>query len=128
MPSVGGTTVLFLKGWPSPKGEVPEDITRPGVNGLAVRQTGERFQPFQLLAKADVADAAAAAVIRTTFYAFKGTLVAITDEYGLSYSNVLIEDVVMMPPKAIRRSIGGLVSGATLMTETRFTCRLTENP
>jgi hypothetical protein len=90
-----------------------QEITRPGVDGHAYRLTGRRGDPFEMTAirdfdrEVDGSSAALQAQIVSLQQAC-GTLATVLDDFGNSYSSVMILDVQLVDQKPATKSAGGM--------------------
>lgn len=116
MASIGGRTVLRLKGIIEPAtGEKLQDITRPGVDGVAYRKVGKRASRTQLTTIVDLASGNVETEI-DEYKALEGTLVTIVDEAGITWSNVAVLMVRPLPIRRVASSVGGINGGTRILT------------
>lgn len=114
MASIGGYSFITLEGGLNPgSGEQLEEITRPGVDGVAYRRIGRRGVPFRMQSLADVANAANAHSLILNYKALQGGLVTLVDETGQSWFNVMVLRVQCSQPKYVTGMSGGLTGGQT---------------
>jgi hypothetical protein len=108
MPSIGAYSFLTLKGAVDPGvGEQLEDITRPGVDGMAYRCIGRKGRPFQMDSTVDVVILTPGFVING-YQALQGTIVTIVDECGMTWTNYMVLSVEHRGTRRIRTVSGGL--------------------
>jgi hypothetical protein len=97
-PAIGTLTVGFLEGVIHVPSMEVERLERAGVDGFGARQGPTRGKPTTLKATTYVADATAAAAHILAAGALRSTLVTVSDEFGLNWTNCLIEDVRLTQP------------------------------
>lgn len=85
-----------------------EEITRPGVDGTAVREVGRRADPFEVVAMVDVNDIAAADAKADALQALQGTICGFTDAYGVNQGNVIVIRAQRVDIKKLVAASGGL--------------------
>ena len=110
MPSIGSFNFIRLRGGPNPTAEVPQEITRPNLDGHAYRKFGKRGARDLYTSTVDVATGS----IKTTidgYRALQGTLVTLTDEAGSVYNNVMVIAVNVASPFIVHNCVGGEASG-----------------
>ena len=100
MPTIGSETLVILNGFPGGLAQIPQEITRPHVDGSEFHLTGKRPEPVQLDGRVDCADAAAAAAKVTAYQALQGTIVTIVDAHGQSHATMMILKVRATPRAA----------------------------
>ena len=92
-PTIGGYEMISIQGRPAHLGESVEEITRPGADGHAWKYQGLRSEQRQLTTVSDFASAGAARAEMAGYAALKGQLVTIVDDFGQTYTDVMILDV-----------------------------------
>ena len=118
-------TVAFIRGRIPPLGMGVKEITRPGVNGHAYKQIGNRAGVADLLVEKDVSSAENAASLVTDLAAFKGTdPVTVTYNDGQSVENVQVLDVTPVSVKKVATPVGG-VQGGDWYVQVRLTVQRT---
>ena len=108
MPSIGGYSMLTIRGEFQSLGQTVEPITRPNIDGEALRIVGQRGQPFVMRSLVDVDDAAAAETEAGIYKGLQGTLVTIVDDHGQTHTNVAVLAVRVMRKRAVKTAAGGL--------------------
>lgn len=71
-----------------------EIITRPNVNGTAIRLLGLQGEPFRKTAQRDVLVSGESAFIDSIF-AQKGTLLSMVDDHNITWQGVFVMGVVL---------------------------------
>ncbi len=123
-PQVGSVEFLTL-GEPTSVAEESELITRPNVDGVAIRKAGTRGRTVILEATRDIAaaDAAALKTALDSYKALQGTTVSIITDTGVTRTNMYIQQVTI-PIGGVRKmatSSGGVEAGAgTYVAKVRF--------
>jgi hypothetical protein len=114
MPSIGGFEFITLKGEIDlGNGMQVEDVSRPGVNGVAFRLLQRRGEPFRLASTVDVANLAAANTLLLDYKEMQGTLQDVEDEHGTVWSNLMVLSVRTRQRQYTVGKSGGLVVGNT---------------
>lgn len=114
MPGIGAYNFVTLKGEINPgSGHQMEEITRPGVDGVAFRRIGRRGFPFKVQSMVDVATDSAAAALLSSYKALQGTVVSLTDETGQVWNNIVVLNVRPAGRKYVVAKSGGLDAGQT---------------
>lgn len=107
MPSIGAYDFLSLRGDLVPGNAVQvEEITRPGVGGIAYRHTGARGEPFRMVSLVDTATAAAAATLLRNYKALQGYLTTLADDTGQIWTNVMVLRVTPDQPRQVLAASG----------------------
>jgi hypothetical protein len=102
MASIGSVTFFSLKyGEPAPPGEMVENVTRPGSDGVALRQTGKRGQGFQLVGIQHHANAGAAQTHIDNCQDLQGTLQTVTLDSGNTRTEIAITNTRPREEKGI---------------------------
>jgi len=115
MASIGGNTVLFLKGVVAPKGESLEEVTRPGVSGHSFSKMGERSSVITVETLIDLTSASARNTMITTYRALVGTAVTVVDDFSKSTTGVIVHDVQEISSKMGASAVGGINGGKVLL-------------
>ena len=91
-----------------------EEITRPFVDGIALRRMGVRGQPFyfNLIVPVDNTEDLVDKITATK--AFVGKIVTVTDDLGIEIENLAITSV-QETYQPISRAVGSPYSGATIL-------------
>ena len=111
MASIGGFNFIRLRGGIHPVAEVPQEITRPNVDGHAFRRFGKRGMSSLWESVVDLTQANVSTTI-AGYRALQGTLVTLVDEAGDSYTNVMVRSVRIGSVFAVTKAVGGLASGS----------------
>lgn len=117
MPSINSIPFISLRGLVQPVMMAMEDVSRPGVDGHAYRHMALRSPPFEMLGIVDCDDFPAARSLIETLSELQGFTVTVVDDFGTTFSNVM---VLRVEPDQIRPAlvaVGGVSSGkAALLT------------
>lgn len=111
---VGALQFLTVKRPTAPPAEVPEDITRPNVDGVAFRKTGQRGETYQLIATVDLVTSANVKAMIDAAAALCGTVVTIIDDIrdgsgnGTSWTLQLIHAFRVVTSHRIEGAVGGI--------------------
>lgn len=130
MPSIGAITVDVMRGRPAPMGESTAEITRPGVDGVAIRKTGQRSAPATIRTVKGIAAGTSGADLKTHIEACRalmGTLVTVTDGFGIAWTNVLIKDV-QIEEEAALLIVGAAAASPDTVVRHTWTVQATEIP
>jgi hypothetical protein len=112
--SIGGITVIALKeGDLDPAGITVEDITRPGLDGVAYRQLGTRGETTQLTAIVDCLGPSGADAMLSAMKGLQGTIVTIIMR-GMTYNNFLVVNFTPISRHACI-GLGGVTDGNWLV-------------
>ena len=115
MPSIGGITVITIKGGLTPPGESVEEITRPGHDGHAYKRFGERAPRAELTSIRDVDAVAGVAAHILACVALKGTLITVIDDVGVTMNNVMVIEVETVRSREVGTPVGGVTAGNHLI-------------
>ena len=110
--SIGAKNFISAQGAPSGAGDKVEDITRPGVAGVALRKISRKGQPFQVQTVVDVGNP------KTEIDACKaleGTVVDYVDDTDHTWSDCVVLSVDTTEQKKILGAVGGLNDGDYLV-------------
>lgn len=110
MPAIGSRSFIDLKGNVEQFGEALEDITRPGQDGVALRQIGERGPVFQMVSIVDTASAALAQAVYEAYKGDQGSIVNITDDKGVTHNNYAILGVALQSIRYTSIIVGDTVN------------------
>lgn len=123
MASIGGLSVITLRGGINPgTGEQLQDITRPGVDGIAYRKVGKRGRPFTMESVVDVANAAAVTTAIANYKALQGTLVTVVENNGQTWTNVAVLNVRPAEPQKVLTA----TTGSDYLLRATWTLQMTE--
>jgi len=109
-PSVGSVEFITLKGPIEPKGAKTGIVSRPGVDGVAVKRRGTRGDTFQLTCVKDV-NCANAAALKTKIeacMALEGTTITVVDDHGISWTELHVLRVARPAAVKIETPVGGI--------------------
>lgn len=123
MPSaqIGGLQFLRIDPVTTAPGEEVENITRPGVDGVAYRKLGKRAVGQRLMALVDVADIAARLTLIQSASALRGTLITMYDNFGQAWTKMLVVRAEEHKTEPVRGAIGGIAGTAgTLLVTLEF--------
>lgn len=122
----GTTTIKFVtlkRSDPAPPGELTENVTRPGVDGTALRKRGTRGTGYRLVGQADVASNVDRRSLLENAALLKGQIVTVTDDHLEDWTDVVIQDVRPQSSNAMGTPVGGLKAGTgTIMVTIEFDC------
>ena len=121
MPSIGGNSVLTLRGEFQTLAQTLEPITRPNIDGVAYRVVGQRGGPFRMLSIVDVDDDAAAEALADTYKALIGTLVTVLDDHGQTHTNIVVLDSRILRKQPVKQAGGGLSTSQGYLVTTVWT-------
>lgn len=109
MPSIGIYNFITIKGAINLQQQRLEPFSRPGVNGESFQSLGRRAEVSTFTATRDVSTLSSAANLLTAYSNLVGSVVIITDDLGVSWSNMLVTAVRQVSAKRIIKGVGGLV-------------------
>ncbi len=113
MPAFGGISFFSVSGPVEFPSEQPEVITRPNVDGIAIRLTGRRARSSEIVCKVDLLNASAVLSANAAYKALVGFTVSWTDDLGTTYSGYLCLDAVVQKPQPVIQGVGGLLTDTT---------------
>lgn len=117
---------ISMTGQYDPQGQKVEQVTRPGVDGVALKKFGWKAQPTILHTMVDEVSAANAALAVELYADWKGVILdTLTDSTGQSYSDVAILDVQTRKPYYVETPVGG-VNGGNWIVEADWTVLFTD--
>lgn len=119
MASLGGTTFITLKGQRDPADTQVEDISRTGVNGVEMRVLQQRGKVFEMQGSVDTADLPSGKTLFLALHALRGTVVAVTDDYGDSF-NAILHDVDRISLVKTPVAAGGVSGTPGALLKVRF--------
>ena len=99
--------MIVVDGLPLAEAEQLAERARPGIDGVASRQTGSRGTRFELSSISGHSSAAAAELAAINYTNAQGTPVTVVDEYGATWSDVVVLGVGDVRIKAVSNSAGG---------------------
>jgi hypothetical protein len=98
-----------------------EDISRPGVNGTAVRQLGKQGKRFEMIGIVDCDSLSAAIDLSVELQGLQGGVYGpLLDAYGATSETVIVWDVQRLRITPIIVATGGLSSAKAAMLTMRF--------
>lgn len=125
--TIGGNSVITMRGAAQPLVERMRGITRPGVDGSAYKKLGQRAEPFELYTMSGVTSVAnARTLIETTYAALVGTLVTLVDDHNTTWNNVAVLAITSARVKKLSTIAGGTGS-MTHAVFVRWEMQLTED-
>jgi len=117
--TIGATTtnLVLVTGAVSKPQDVVQEVTRPGVDGIAYKKEATRGGRFRLRCMVDTSNLT---TLTATIKGFRGQVASsIYDEHGLEHTNILIEEVT--PPRIQRAvTLNGFLADATSTHVVRF--------
>ena len=125
MPSIGANNVVVMRGEFQTLADQIEEITRPNVDGVAVRVIGQRGVKFQIYTGVDVDDAAAAEALAATYKALQGTLVTVVDAHGQTHTYIAVHHVDIVRKRPLANAVGGLSALAGYWVDAAWTLQET---
>ena len=114
-PSIGGYTMITIKGVPTPPATMVAEITRPNVDGHAYVAQGSRAPVELLSSRVDLVSAAAAGNEIVAYRALCSTLVTYVDDVGNTWTNVMVLSV-RASYKYVATPVGGVNGGNYLVS------------
>jgi len=128
MPSIGSIELLTLSGAVNPgTGEQVEEITRPGVDGVAFRRIGKRGIPFRMQSVTDVSSSYNAQNHINACKALQGTVIDIEDATGRTWSNYIVLRAQPTNTQKVTGASGGLTSSPAYLITIAWTLQATES-
>jgi hypothetical protein len=121
-------TFITLKGQVQPPGLMTEDISRPGVNGSAFRELQVSGEPFEMRGLRDCLNAADAKAKFALLKAMQGKTVTVVDDYGQSWTDVMLLSVEKAEQNALVLAAGGVQASATALLAVRFVMQVATVP
>ena len=100
VPKIGAYYLYDMRGTVVPTATQLEAIGRPGVDGLAYRDTGERAHESTLYTETMLAALLDVENRLAQYKALVGTTVTIIDAFGSSFSSVMVIDVQFIGQQA----------------------------
>jgi hypothetical protein len=110
----GAFDFISLKGQIAVTRQTVQEITRPGVDGHAYRLTGKRADPCELVGVRDFADYPSAQAGLESLRKCCGELVIVLDDFGNTYTDVMLLDVQVANRQPALSAVGGLTSPPTV--------------
>jgi len=111
---VGALQFFTVRRPTAPPAEVPEDITRPNVDGVAFRKTGRRGETYQLVATIDLITSADVKARIDAAANLCSTVVTIIDDIrdgsgnGTSWGLQLIHASRVVSANRVEGAVGGI--------------------
>jgi len=106
MATIGAYTVDTMIGRPLPAGASAENITRRGINGVALRLTGTRPNLGAVRTTSSFTTAANMNTAINNYYALLKTAVTVVDGYAISHTNQLVEFVALVRARRVGARAG----------------------
>jgi len=101
MSNIGSQYFFSMIGTVTPEAPEVEIIRRPGVDGIAYRDLGERAKESPLRTVTMLSSTAAAKTTLAAYKALIGTDQTVVDDMGNSISNVMILDVEFLAQRPV---------------------------
>ena len=117
---IGSYTFIKLEGSVVGFTEAMEDITRPGVDGVAIRYQGQRAPEFEMISEADVSSKSGVATLMALYRALVGTLVTVKDDLGNSHTYIAVKGVQQEFEVPITSASGGINSNPAALLRCRW--------
>lgn len=115
--TVGSDTYTFIRlGVVQPPGEAVEEITRPGIDGVAFRKMGIRCAPFEMQSFEGCADRANAARQILLYSNLRGKLCDLVDDMGQSYPAVMVTNVEVVRQRGLVAAVSMQAGGPQMPT------------
>lgn len=116
MSSIGVYNFISVKGAVNLKQQRLEPFSRPGVNGESFQAIGARAEVSTFTSTGDVASLSSAANLLAAYSNLVGiSVVSITDDLGVTWTNMLVTAVRQVSARRIIKGVGGLVSNPAAM-------------
>jgi hypothetical protein len=126
MAAISTYTVLTMQGAVTPAtGERLEEITRPGVDGVAFRRIGKKGAAFKLQTTVDTESAAGARTLYDNYKALQGQLVTITDTSGRIYTDIMVLNVQASAPQRILGASSGVTANPNYLLNANWQLQAT---
>lgn len=94
-------------------GQQLQELTRPGVDGVAYRRIGRRGVPFQLKSTRDVATIVDAYNLVHFYKELQGEIIDMRDEREVEWFNVVVLRCEVKRPRFVSGMAGGLSSSTS---------------
>ncbi len=116
MPSVGAVTFAFVQRSVFTEGEAVKDVTRPGVDGVALKKIGTRGGQYQLSCTRGASSKPDIKTQITAIMALKGTIVSIVDDHTNTWTSVAIREVRIVKVKGVTQVVGPMAGSVAIIT------------
>lgn len=93
-----------------PPGERTEVVTRPNVDGIAIRKLGKQGDAFRKVAIRDVLLADLVA-FKTDVRNQKGSILSFVDDHDITWTNIYVVEATVSEAKKVEASVGGFHDG-----------------
>lgn len=114
MPSIAGLSMISMQGELSPQRTLDlQEITRPGVDGVAYRAVGLRGRPFRVKTVADCDTPNEAFALVQSYLSLQAQSVTMIDSAGITWADILVLQVMPQQPKRVQGKVGGLSYSST---------------
>jgi len=124
---LGSEDFIRISGGVDVPGERTQEISRPRVDGVALRKVGKRGRPFSMRSVVDVLTAGATADAADAYAKMMGTIVSLYDGLGNQWTELAVRDVVVDTPRRMRNGVGG-VNGGSYIVRATWTLQATSFP
>lgn len=116
--SDGITTTVFvrLQGDLQKPRQTVEDITRPWVNGVALRKRGIRTDPYTIRGITNAGSEGQADAALNVLAGYAGKICTVTMN-GITYVNLACVDARTMQPRKVANVAGGIVTNGLWIIE-----------
>lgn len=119
MAVVGGITVISISAPIEMAGFATRTSERPGVDGHDIRLLGMRGNQGTFMLELDCVSAAALATAKINFKSMQSDVITVTDNLGLSWANLLVQNVRTVAEFPLLSVTGG-VNGGNYMLQMMF--------
>ena len=119
MSSINGYNVRILSGTLARMAIRLEPITRPGVDGVSFRDTGQRSDPSQIVTDTDLDTDVEANTVIADYHRWVGSLVTVIDEMEVVFNNVAVLGVQILETPRTGTIVGGFGTATTARTLVR---------
>lgn len=112
------TFITLSRQLPKPGLKV-QDVTRPGVHGVGVKDVGIRGGVTRMVGTLDIKTANLAQLL-IDLMSQEGQIATVTDDHGIPRTNVLIMRVAPREPQKSGLIVGGLVASSDYVVITDY--------
>ena len=122
-----GNRYLFisLKGHLNPSGQLVQDITRPGIDGVAFRLQGLRNEPQEMISIEPLSSILVKTTRMDRYRALQGKPVRVTDDFDQDFNAVVLR-ADFSDLKPLIKSVGGLVTNPAAFLYVKWTLYVTD--
>lgn len=118
MSSIGGNTVFSISGQVPLSGYIVEDLLRKGVAGKEYRRIYFAGGEERLISITLISGVSYINDMKVAYKALQSNLVTIVDDYGDTWTNIMVKDVRVAEVKPV---VNSTVSGVTHVAITEWT-------